>query len=767
MRSESTISVFSYLAGDPSAILLRRVATNGLSEYSYSKVLSRYAYYLDDRILSFRELGYDIVYAGKRDRFARLRKLSVSRGLFKEISMIQRVMSSLLKCSFFSEDLRDEVSEAALQMTLKDLLAYYMAMNEGIINMLEHYFEMSKADAERSLELYRRFCFQTENVLAFLNAAKRYSYQLRSVIPNLKHAPLSLATALEEYLHETDFSKHEAGSRSKASTAEGVKESKTDASSEEPNSTTDKPATEKSSPQKASTMAGMNQTSSSSKKALQDFFESLEQPSTPFNSAYASYTGFYTQPDWFGMSAMPTNGVYGMPQVSGNPFGVTPKGSLQPQMTGFNPFSPQMPIIPQQQQPLIPQHTVATTPFDSIFGQMSLNSAQRPQQPHQMQFNPQSIPQQPQPSSQAQSQLMAPSVQQSSMLTQPHAQEQSSLSFSEPAKPVKPSSSNQGVRPQKTGSMNPFSIPSDFDEPNPVVQEPPKPTLNELAMDAWLGKEKKSDHAPALPSVQPNQTGIFGHVASEFARPQLAQPKQDSFSKSPDHMLGEGISMSPQIASRMPSHSMGSQVFGDQHTPLYGQSTGQTIQTQPFGRPSLTATPNTLVSSTSSEAPNRRLSALVPPQQGLGISSQRTGLDAFGVGGTPSQSLSPQFSGSAFGTSPISLGTGSVLYPRNSVSGSQAMTSSSGIGSQPSRPSGHLTTFERKPSVPHVSAMSHSDLQSQITGLTGIKPFQPSSAFGASLVSGQLAPKQTSNTTTPTPVEAQQQLQPTQDLLQL
>ena len=262
--------MFSYLAGDPSAILLRRVATNGLSEYSYSKVLSRYAYYLDDRILSFRELGYDIVYAGKRDRFARLRKLSVSRGLFKEISMIQRVMSSLLKCSFFSEDLRDEVSEAALQMTLKDLLAYYMAMNEGIINMLEHYFEMSKADAERSLELYRRFCFQTENVLAFLNAAKRYSYQLRSVIPNLKHAPLSLATALEEYLHETDFSKHEAGSRSKASTAEGVKESKTDASSEEPNSTTDKPATEKSSPQKASTMAGMNQTSSSSKKALQD-----------------------------------------------------------------------------------------------------------------------------------------------------------------------------------------------------------------------------------------------------------------------------------------------------------------------------------------------------------------------------------------------------------------------------------------------------------------------------------------------------------------
>ena len=98
-------------------------------------------------------------------------------------------------------------------MTLKDLLAFYMGMNEGVINMLEHYFEMSKSDAERSLELYRRFCFQTENVVAFLNSAKRHSHQLRSSIPHLKHAPLSLANALEEYLHETDFSKHEATSK--------------------------------------------------------------------------------------------------------------------------------------------------------------------------------------------------------------------------------------------------------------------------------------------------------------------------------------------------------------------------------------------------------------------------------------------------------------------------------------------------------------------------------------------------------------------------
>lgn len=99
IRSEASVTVLSYLAGDPSALRLKRVATGGLHEYTYSKTLTRYAIYLENRITGFKELGYDVVNAGKRDRFARLRKLSVSKGLLREIALLQRVTNSLLDCS--------------------------------------------------------------------------------------------------------------------------------------------------------------------------------------------------------------------------------------------------------------------------------------------------------------------------------------------------------------------------------------------------------------------------------------------------------------------------------------------------------------------------------------------------------------------------------------------------------------------------------------------------------------------------------------------
>lgn len=136
MRSDASVAVLSYLAGDPSAIRWRRVATSGLSEFSYSKAVTRYADYLETRAASFRELGYDIAQAGKRDRFARIRKATAAKGLLEHISQIQRVMKTLLACAFFTEDTQDELIMAALTMTLKDLMAFYMAMNEGVINML-------------------------------------------------------------------------------------------------------------------------------------------------------------------------------------------------------------------------------------------------------------------------------------------------------------------------------------------------------------------------------------------------------------------------------------------------------------------------------------------------------------------------------------------------------------------------------------------------------------------------------------------------------
>lgn len=781
-RSESAKFVLSYLAGDPAVLKLRRIGSNGLNEYSYSPLLSRYAHYLDDRVLAFRELGYDVVIASKRDRFARLRKMSVSSGLFKEIAMIQRVMTSLLKCSFFSENYHDEITNAALHMTLKDLLAFYMGMNEGVINMLEHYFELSKSDAERSLELYRRFCFQTENVVAFLNSAKRHSHQLRSSIPHLKHAPLSLANALEEYLHETDFSKHEATPKLER------KEPETTKSKENAVSVKEAPSPTASKTKEVTTAEQPRKGDSSSRQALQDFFESLEQPNTPFNSAYSSYAGFNSQPDWFGMHAMASGGgAFAMP-LTGNPFGSHSTGIVMPQMTGMNPFVPQMPMMPQ--------HTVATTPFDSIFGQMSLN----PQGtiPQQLQTQPSPFQPNPQMPSQLTTDLSAKRRSTMPVMdTQPFVARQASVSHNEMRKVTMSPQNTSSMRPQKTGTMNPFSIPSDFDDPKPVVQESKKPTLNDLALDAWKNKQSSAS-APAAASsrsLQPTNTGgLLGQVASEFTHTPASNLKQGNspnFTENGSSVFSKGVSLSPLETGVTPSTSMGIQAFGHQTTSQATRPTqSQTLSSQ---------TPTTgsfMEPIVGSQVPNQNVPPLSPQHDIHGIASQNTG-----VGPMPSSSALQSIPSQSTGLSSRAdfssqfTGMGSSLDGRaNSISLGQGSGLGIGLGSQstgfgspgaygalnagirevnsPLRHFGSVSLAHGSPRVLGSHAMSPMELQSQITGLTGIKPFQPSSAFGASLLSGQTTPGlplisepglQLGTSKQPS-VQLQQ---PTQDLLQL
>lgn len=64
---------------------------------------------------------------------------------------------------------------------------------------------MSRYDAERGLEIYKTFTKQTADVVEFLQQARAVETATRLQIPNLKHAPTSLTSSLEEYLHDPEF----------------------------------------------------------------------------------------------------------------------------------------------------------------------------------------------------------------------------------------------------------------------------------------------------------------------------------------------------------------------------------------------------------------------------------------------------------------------------------------------------------------------------------------------------------------------------------
>jgi phosphatidylinositol-binding clathrin assembly protein len=69
----------------------------------------------------------------------------------------------------------------------------------------EHYFEMSRPDAERALNIYKTFGKQTDQVVQYLSLARQYEASTRLEVPKLKHAPTTLTASLEEYLKDPDF----------------------------------------------------------------------------------------------------------------------------------------------------------------------------------------------------------------------------------------------------------------------------------------------------------------------------------------------------------------------------------------------------------------------------------------------------------------------------------------------------------------------------------------------------------------------------------
>ncbi|KAK6349267.1 hypothetical protein TWF730_010017 [Orbilia blumenaviensis] len=180
----------------------RLVAISNYSDVQeQGKNIRRYSQYLGERARSFGDVKVDFVRNGQ----GHLRRLSVEKGLLREVECVQTQMRALLQCNFHTGDVDNEITLTAFRMLVSDLLAFFHVVNEGVINVLEHYFEMSRFDAERALEIYKVFTRQTEDTVEFLQNARRLETATRLQIPNVKHAPTSLTKALEEYLLDPDF----------------------------------------------------------------------------------------------------------------------------------------------------------------------------------------------------------------------------------------------------------------------------------------------------------------------------------------------------------------------------------------------------------------------------------------------------------------------------------------------------------------------------------------------------------------------------------
>ncbi|PYH49055.1 ENTH domain protein [Aspergillus saccharolyticus JOP 1030-1] len=358
VREGQLDATLQYMAENP-----QKLAISGFSEVqSQGHNIRRYSEYLLARAKAFESTKTDYVRSGQ----GRMKRLTVEKGLLRETEIVQKQIRALLRCDLLTDDVENEISLTAFRLLTLDLLTLYSVMNEGTINVLEHYFEMSRPDSERALEIYKTFTQQTEEVVKFLGVARHFQSATRLEIPKLKHASTDLTRLLEDDLNDPDFNqrRREYLARKQGKSVEAppsaAKNPTGDHSAHHANPTPARPQTQPN-PQAQATSNPVD---------LIDFFDSIEQNQQPMAQQNAfqqqqfqqqpqamqfQQAGFQPQQQAFyaQQTGFPPQQMQQQPQVAGlgqqsSPFG--------PQYTAQNPQHLNQPLVPQ---PLQPDHTGA------------------------------------------------------------------------------------------------------------------------------------------------------------------------------------------------------------------------------------------------------------------------------------------------------------------------------------------------------------------------------------------------------------------------
>lgn len=166
--------------------------------YDMSPFVRRHAKYLSEKSLSYRTVAFDFCKVRRGKEQGTLRQMSAEK-LIKTLPTLQNQVDALLDFDVTTNDLNNGVINAAFMLLFRDLIRLFACYNDGIINLLEKYFDMNKKHARDALDLYKKFLIRMDRVADFLKVAENVGIE-KGDIPDLAKAPSSLLEALEAHL---------------------------------------------------------------------------------------------------------------------------------------------------------------------------------------------------------------------------------------------------------------------------------------------------------------------------------------------------------------------------------------------------------------------------------------------------------------------------------------------------------------------------------------------------------------------------------------
>ncbi|MFS7993003.1 putative ANTH domain, ENTH domain, phosphoinositide-binding clathrin adaptor, domain 2 [Helianthus anomalus] len=167
-----------------------------------------YGLFLEERLECFRILKYDIeaeriprpAQGEENKGYSRTRDLE-SEELLEQLPSLQQLLYRLMGCRA-SAAVGNYLIQYALALVLKESFKIYCAVNDGIINLIDKFFEMPRHEAIKALDIYKRAGQQAANLSDFYDVCKRLELARNFQFPVLREPPQSFLATMEEYIRE-------------------------------------------------------------------------------------------------------------------------------------------------------------------------------------------------------------------------------------------------------------------------------------------------------------------------------------------------------------------------------------------------------------------------------------------------------------------------------------------------------------------------------------------------------------------------------------
>ncbi|KAM9267717.1 clathrin coat assembly protein AP180 isoform 23-T23 [Cariama cristata] len=177
---------------------------SGSHGYDMSTFIRRYSRYLNEKAFSYRQMAFDFARV-KKGADGVMRTMAPEK-LLKSMPILQEQIEALLEFDVHPNELTNGVINAAFMLLFKDLIKLFACYNDGVINLLEKFFEMKKGQCKDALEIYKRFLTRMTRVSEFLKVAEQVGID-KGDIPDLTQAPSSLMETLEQHLNSLEGKK--------------------------------------------------------------------------------------------------------------------------------------------------------------------------------------------------------------------------------------------------------------------------------------------------------------------------------------------------------------------------------------------------------------------------------------------------------------------------------------------------------------------------------------------------------------------------------